>query len=67
MTQGLLQQKFLRLPQVTLQTGKSRASIYAAMKRGEFPQSVRIGPRAVAWTASSVQAWQEACIKASQA
>lgn len=67
MTQPAPNQNFLRIPQVCQQTGMSRAAIYAAMKRGDFPKNFRIGPRAVAWTLASVQTWQEACIKASQA
>ena len=46
---------------VILKTGLSRPSIYRYMKRGLFPQSRRIGPNRVAWLASDILAWIEAC------
>jgi prophage regulatory protein len=60
-------QKFLRFPEVCELTGKSRAAIYAAIKRNEFPAPVRIGSRSVAFTQQAIADWQAACIKASQA
>ncbi len=50
----------LRRPDVETLTGLSRAWIYAAMARGEFPRPLRIGKRAVAWPRSVVDAWIEA-------
>ena len=50
----------LRRPDVEALTGFSRAGIYAAMSRGEFPRPVKIGRRAVAWPQSCVIAWIEA-------
>ena len=50
---------FLRRPAVEALTGLSRAWIYAAMQRGDFPRPVRIGRRAVAWPKSAVDAWIE--------
>ena len=41
--------RILRLKDVTEATGLSRSSIYALRKRGLFPASVRIGPKAVGW------------------
>jgi len=60
-----INQQFLKLPVVISVAGKSRSSIYAAIKKGEFPAPVHIGPRAVAWTASSIEAWQASCMNAS--
>ncbi len=54
---------FLRLKQITLATGMSRSWIYEAMRRGEFPQSVSLGARAVGWDADAVAAWQAARIQ----
>lgn len=59
--------EFLKLTAVMGKTGKSRSSIYQAIKDGEFPAPVRIGPRAVAWTSTAIAEWQEARIKASKA
>lgn len=51
-------QTFFRLKQVKALTGLSRSWIYEAIRRGDFPQPVSIGARAVAWTAASVAEWQ---------
>lgn len=47
-----------RLPAVTARSGRSRAWIYAAVARGEFPAPVKVGLRAVAWRDSDLAAWQ---------
>lgn len=47
----------IRLPAVESLTGLRRSSIYAAMRAGTFPCSVRISSRAVAWRESEVLAW----------
>lgn len=49
--------KHLRRPAVEELTGLSRSTIYAMMDRDEFPRSVRIGRRAVAWPESTIVAW----------
>ena len=49
----------LRRPDVEELTGLSRAWIYAAMQRGEFPRPVRIGRRMVAWPKSVINDWIE--------
>ena len=49
----------LRRPDVEQLTGLSRASIYLAMQRGEFPRPVRIGRRMVAWPRSVIDDWIE--------
>jgi prophage regulatory protein len=51
----------LRRPDVETRTGLSRSTIYEWMKRGEFPQPVKLGVRIVAWRESDVTAWLEAC------
>ena len=40
-------------------TGTPRSSIYRWMSAGEFPRPVKIGPRAVRWRASDIEAWLE--------
>lgn len=52
-----IRESLLRLSAVRLQTGLSRSSIYLLESRGTFPRRVSIGPRAVAWRASEIQAW----------
>lgn len=56
----------LRLPQVKGRSGLGRASIYAGVKRGTFPAPIKLGERAVGWTASSVDAWILTRIQASR-
>tara|TARA_R110000765_G_scaffold37473_1_gene83006 strand:+ start:487 stop:675 length:189 start_codon:yes stop_codon:yes gene_type:complete len=55
-------QKFIRLPSVKSQTGKTTSRIYAEMAEGTFPKPVKIGPRAVAWLQSEIDAWIESKI-----
>lgn len=48
----------LRLKEVLQRLPVSRASLYAGMRTGLYPQPVRIGKRTVAWKESEI----EACI-----
>jgi prophage regulatory protein len=50
--------RLIRLPEVIGLTGRCRSSIYEDMKHGRFPQSVKIGPRSVAWLQSDLKVWQ---------
>lgn len=52
-------QRLLRRPEVEGCTGQSRSTLYDWMKRGEFPQPVKLGARLVAWHDSNVTAWLE--------
>lgn len=49
--------KLLRLPDVEEATGLKKSTLYLLMKRGEFPQSVQVTPRCVAWVESKVLQW----------
>lgn len=35
----------------------SRSAIYRLMRAKQFPEPIRIGPRAVRWPASEIEAW----------
>jgi len=50
-------ERCLRLPAVCEKTGFSKPSIYRLMSEGRFPQSKRIGARAVAWLESELDDW----------
>lgn len=52
-------QQLIRLPDVRRLVGLSRTEIYRRMKRREFPQSVPLGPAAIAWSSVEVQRWIE--------
>ena len=49
--------RFLRLPEVEARTGLARATIYARMAAGTFPQPVSLGRRAVGWIEAEVEEW----------
>lgn len=49
--------KILRLPAVLDRVGLGKTAIYAAIKRGEFPQPVRLSKRAVGWRVADIEAW----------
>jgi prophage regulatory protein len=59
-------EKLLRLAAVVEITGMSRSSIYAAMANGNFPKSVTIGARSVAWPSSVIAAWVKCKIDGKQ-
>ena len=52
-------ERLLRRPEVEGRTGLSRSTLYDWMKRGEFPQPVKLGARIVAWRESDVTEWLE--------
>jgi len=54
--------KVIRLPAVKDQTGLSRSSIYLRMSKGEFPQSISLGDRAIGWLEEDINQWLEQCI-----
>lgn len=54
--------KFLRLNDIKNITGLSRSTIYLMIKNGDFPNSVKIGARAVGWIDSDLQSWIESRI-----
>lgn len=51
--------RFLRLKDVMEKTGLSKSAIYSKIKEGEFPASVPIGSRTVAWLESDINDWLE--------
>ena len=56
----------LRRPEVEARTGLSRSTIYLKVAQGSFPRPVSLGPRAVGWVASEVEAWLEQQVAASR-
>ncbi|MBK6357139.1 MAG: AlpA family transcriptional regulator [Betaproteobacteria bacterium] len=49
--------RLLRLKEVQHQVGLGRSAIYDKMKNGDFPASVSLGGRAVAWASDAIDAW----------
>jgi prophage regulatory protein len=56
--------RFLRLKEVLSICGKSRSSIYDAIKKGEFPRPVKLGANSSAWINTEIEEWVERCISA---
>ncbi|EOV0850554.1 AlpA family transcriptional regulator [Vibrio parahaemolyticus] len=56
--------RFLKLKEVMDKTALSRSAIYRKMSDGDFPQTVSLGDRAVAWLESEVDDWMEAMLQA---
>lgn len=50
---------FLRLDDVTRITGVPRSTIYDLMKRGLFPEQIKLSERMVAWSAAEISDWQQ--------
>jgi prophage regulatory protein len=57
-------QNILRLDAVMRVTGLGRSSIYNKVAEETFPKPIKLGPRAVGWLESEIEAWQRACIEA---
>ncbi|NRP95857.1 Prophage CP4-57 regulatory protein (AlpA) [Marinobacterium sp. xm-g-59] len=53
-----------KLPEVLVQTGLSRAHLYALAQKGAFPKPVKLSERSSAWVESEVQDWIDARIAA---
>ena len=62
-----MSKKFIRLPEVKNKTGLSRSSIYLRMSNGEFPRSISLGSRAIAWLEADIEQWLDKRIAASKA
>lgn len=49
--------RFIRMPEVSKRTGLPKGSIYDLMKKGNFPKSVSLGARTIAFVESEIQQW----------
>lgn len=49
----------LRRPQVEIEVGLKRSTIYQRMQEGTFPRPIRLGERAVGWRASDIEQFLE--------
>ena len=52
-----MQDKLLHRRDVETRTGLARTSIYRLMREGNFPEPVKVGPKAVRWPESEIEAW----------
>ena len=58
--------RLIRLKEVLAICGKSRSSVYEAIKTGNFPAPIKLHGRSSAWIKSEVLQWAEGCIRASR-
>jgi prophage regulatory protein len=58
--------RFLRMPEVKITSGLSRAHIYLLMSKNQFPKQYKLGDRASGWLESEVRSWMNAKIMASK-
>ncbi|MCZ0942507.1 MAG: AlpA family phage regulatory protein [Gammaproteobacteria bacterium] len=49
----------LRFPALIGRTGMSESTIRRAVKRGDFPQPVRLSARAIGWRVRDIEQWEE--------
>ncbi len=56
--------RLLRLGEVMALCGKSRSSVYDAMKRDEFPKPVKLSGRSSAWVKNEIDTWIHSRIRA---
>ena len=54
---GFEEHRLLKIDEVTRMCAISRSALYEMISRGEFPASVRVGVRAVAWRQTDVLDW----------
>ncbi|MRV70554.1 AlpA family phage regulatory protein [Duganella sp. FT92W] len=47
----------MRLPEVAAACGISRAAIYKAIRKGEFPRQVKLSGRSSGWVRAEIDAW----------
>jgi prophage regulatory protein len=58
--------RILRLPQVCKMTGLRRSFVYELQTERRFPQSIKLGSRAVGWLEREIQAWISTRIESSR-
>lgn len=49
--------KLIRIKDVMDRTGLARSTVYKYISLGKFPQSIKLGTRAVAWVESEIETW----------
>ena len=60
-----MNQRLIRLPQVTSMVGLGRSSIYDKIKKGDFPKQIKLG-RSSGWVEAEIQTWISEQIEASR-
>ena len=50
--------RLLKMADVVHETSLHRATIYRHIKSGDFPESVKLGAKRVAWREADIEAWK---------
>lgn len=58
--------RLLRIGEVIERTGLARVTIHRLRKKGEFPEPLRAGGRAVRWRESEIQGWMDSLSRANK-
>jgi len=56
-TRRITDERILRLPQVREKVGRANATIWKDVSEGTLPPPISLGPRAVGWKSSELDAW----------
>ena len=49
--------RLMRREEVEIRCGIACTTIYRLMRAGRFPLPVKVGPRAVRWSSTEIEAW----------
>ena len=60
-----MSEQIYRLNRIREITGLSRSWIYLAMKKGEFPEPIKLCKRAIGWPSSVIEEWIKEKLNAS--
>ena len=52
-----MEDRLLNRAEVERRVGLRRSALYRLMRAGQFPEPLRIGPRAVRWPSSEIEEW----------
>jgi prophage regulatory protein len=58
--------RLLRFKQINEMTGLPKSSVYALIKKGEFPSPIPITPQTVGWISTEVSEWIASRVKAAR-
>ena len=62
-----MEKRLLRLREVESRCGIKHTTIYRMMEKGTFPRAIKVGPKAVRWDSSAIDAWVEEQINSAKA
>lgn len=58
--------RVIRMPEVLRRIGVSRSDVYSKIRAGDFPRQIKLGPRAVGFLESDIEAYLETLIARSR-